>query len=181
MEGAVATGRHIRLEHTGVERLLRDGLVAMQIDKDRDTALRLFRRASEKEPNNYLPCLYEASISPNPAERLQKAIQLHPTSVKARIMLGDLLAENGNLLEAVRCYSEAAELFSEYEIPFLRAASLLERAGHHLEAEQLNQKAKSLTIETPHTDGPAAAPPPSPPSPPGADTEDGEGTHDGRV
>lgn len=149
MDGAVVTGRHIRLEPTKFELLLHDGLVAMQVMKEREMAFRLFRRASAVQPGNYLPFLYGASVSPDPVETLLQAVKLNPTSLKARIMLGDFLAERGSAIEALRCYSDAAEIFSDYEIPLLRAASLLKRVGEPEKADRLSEKAASLFVHGP--------------------------------
>jgi len=124
MDGAIVTGRHIRLEPTKFELLLQDGLLAMQETKDRETALRLFRRASAIEPLNYLPYLYLAHISLDTPETLRKAVELNPFSLNARIMLGDTFAQRGNTREALRCFNEAAEVFSDFEIPHSRAASI---------------------------------------------------------
>jgi len=128
MDGAIVTGRHIRLEPTKFELLLQDGLAAMQEMKDREIALRLFRRASAIEPGNYLPYLYLAHISLDTPATLRKAVELNPFSLNARIMLGDTFAQRGNTREALRCFNEAAEVFSDFEIPHSRAASLLEQA-----------------------------------------------------
>jgi glycosyltransferase involved in cell wall biosynthesis len=156
MDGAVVTGRHIRLEPTKFEMLLQDGLVTMQVTKDREAAYRLLRRASALEPGNYLPYLYSAPISLSPSDTLAKAIELNPTSLKARIMLGDIKARHGYTLEALRCFSEAADIFPDYEIPFSRAASVLRQIGQGAQAEQLSEKAASLYLHGP-------CPPASPP------------------
>jgi glycosyltransferase involved in cell wall biosynthesis len=161
MEGAVMTGRHIKLEHTEFEALLHKGLLAMQIREDRETAFRLFRSAAAMEPDNYLPYLYESPISPNPAESLQKAIKLNPFSLKGRILLGELLHRNGRALEALRCFGGAAEIFSEYEIPYRRAASVLDRIGECDQAAHLSKRAASLSLQgacsEPHPENPPAA------------------------
>ncbi|MDD5207045.1 MAG: hypothetical protein PHS17_16595, partial [Desulfobacterales bacterium] len=141
MDGAVVTGRHIRLEPTKFELLLREGLKAKRLDEKRETCFRLFQRASAIEPCNYLPYLYGASLSPDSVETLLKAIELHPSSLKARIMLGDALAQRGNIWEALRWFKDAAEIFSDYEIPYTRAASLLEGVGCSEHANLLSEKA----------------------------------------
>jgi glycosyltransferase involved in cell wall biosynthesis len=144
MDGAVATGRHIHLGPTKFELLLHEGLAAMKAIEKREAAFRLFRRASAIEPHNSLPYLYGASVSPNPVETLQKAVELSPSSLKARIMLGDALAVCGNMWEALRWFKDAAEVFPEYELPHLKAASLLERVGRTDQANLLQDKASSL-------------------------------------
>jgi len=144
MDGAVVTGRHIRLEPTKFELLLREGLAAMRINEKRETCFRLFRRASAIEPCNYLPYLYGASLSPNSVETLLKAVELNPSSLKARIMLGDALAQRGNPWEALRWFKTAAEVFSDYEIPYSKAASLLKQVGRSDQAAHLSEKSASL-------------------------------------
>jgi len=149
LKGAAVTGRHLRLAYTEFETLLHEGLVAMQVREENNTALRLFHRAAEMEPENYLPCLYASPASADPEKILLKAIALNPFSLKARIMLGESYARRGRPLEALKCFGEAAEIFSGYEIPYKRAASLLHRIGHSEKASMLETRAASLCAQFP--------------------------------
>jgi hypothetical protein len=150
MDGAVVTGRHIRLAPTKFELLLQQGLAAMRFPENRETASRLFRRASAVEPENELPYLYGAPVSATPVESLLKAVELNPASLRARIMLGDTLAGRGNPWEAIRWFKTAVELFPQYEISCQKAASILEQIGRPDEAARLLKTTASFLAKESH-------------------------------
>ena len=131
------------------ENLLQGGLVASQVQKDSELARKYFEEASATHPDNYLSFLYGFSVSPDPVMFLRKALELNPDSLKAWILLGEELAKRNKIKEAFECFNSAARIYPEYEIPLLRAASLLEKLGERSQAEKLFDRAAKLTIYHP--------------------------------
>lgn len=144
IEGAVCSGRHLRLMPTRFEDLLHDGLIAGQVHDDARAAQELFSEASRLEPEQYLPHLFGARYSEDPVSSLQRAIERRPDSLKSWIMLGEEYARRGDLPRSVHCLESASEIFPEYEIPYLRAASLMKQAGLEREEKILTEKAEGL-------------------------------------
>ncbi len=146
IEGAIQKGRHLRLMPTKFENLLHDGLVFSQVEGNASSAQALFSEASRLEPNNYLPYLFGASCSGNPVDSLLQAIKKNPHSLKSWILLGEEYAKNGDVVRAMKCFESAAEIFPDYEIPYMRTASLLQKLGHKKESIYLFDKCKALTL-----------------------------------
>lgn len=146
LEAAVTQDRHVRLASTKFETLLHDGLIAMQVMKDKALAGRLFEEAAALDPENYLPHLFGSPVSPDPIKSLGKAVELRPDSLKAWIMLGEAYAKEGKIKESFESYGRAADIFPDYEVPFLRAGKLLEKIGETSKAQELFEKASQLLI-----------------------------------
>lgn len=145
-EGALRQGRHLRLMPTRFEMLLQDGLVLSQIEKDHGRAQAYFSEASRIEPINHLPHLFGAVSSKDTIVSLERALSLNPLSLKAHILLGEAYAGQGNVLKSLESFNTAAEIFPEYEIPYVRAAALMAALGDHKTAEDLNTRAQTLVI-----------------------------------
>jgi glycosyltransferase involved in cell wall biosynthesis len=144
-EGAKAQGRYLKLGPGKFEKLLHDGLVTMQISKEILKAKKMFARAAELEPANYLPHLFGTPVSANPVQSLSRALEMKPDSLKAWIMLGDQLKNSGKIVEALETYETATQIFPEYTEPIIRAAELLKRVGHNAGADRLIHQVKQMT------------------------------------
>jgi tetratricopeptide (TPR) repeat protein len=148
LEAAVTQDRHVRLASTKFETLLHDGLIAMQVIKDKALARHLFEEAAALDQINYLPHLFVSPVSPDPIKSIGKAVELTPDSLKAWIMLGEEFSRRGKIKEALECFGSAAEVFPSYEIPYLRAAEILERLGDTDQARKLFDRADQLAISS---------------------------------
>jgi len=84
--GAYRQGRHLVMQPTAFEQLLRDGLYLLE-SQDPERAALYFRKAAELEPQSYLPHLYLSACVKNPNECLRRALQLNPRSLMARLLL----------------------------------------------------------------------------------------------
>ena len=146
IKGAARNGRHLRLMPTRFENLLHDGLVLGQLEGKTGLARSLFSEASRLEPNNYMPYLFGAAYSGDTAGWLQRAIEGNPHTVKSWILLGEEYARKGDIVKAVKSFESVAEIFPEYEIPYLRSAELLQKLGHQKESKYLAQKAEALIL-----------------------------------
>lgn len=144
IEGTIRRDRHLRLMPTRFENLLHDGLVLSQLEGKALEARSLFSEASRLDPSNYLPCLYGFSCSTDPCSSLLQAIEREPNSPKSWILLGEEFAKKGDIARSVKCFESAAQIFPEYEIPYLRTATLLEKIGHKQESTYLTEKADAL-------------------------------------
>jgi len=144
IEGAICNGQHLRLLPTRFESLLHDGLISGQVENNAALARALFLEASQLEPENYLPYLFGASYSEDPVSSLQQAIEKKPNSIKSWIMLGEEYARQGDIARSVQCFESASEIFPEYEIPYMRAASLMEKVGLDREVKILTEKSEKL-------------------------------------
>ena len=89
LEGALINERHLQLQETRFENLLHDGLVAMQIHRNKGLAYKLFEEAVLLEPENYLTFMFAASISSDPIACLCKALKQEPHSIRTWILLGE--------------------------------------------------------------------------------------------
>jgi glycosyltransferase involved in cell wall biosynthesis len=146
IEGAIQKGRHLRLMPTRFENLLHDGLVFSQVEGNVSSAQALFSEASRLESNNYLPYLFGASCSGDTSGFLEQAVKRNPHSLKSWILLGEEYVKNGDIIKSIKCFESAAEIFPEYEIPYMRTASLLQKLGHKDESMFLFDKCKALTL-----------------------------------
>ena len=146
IKGAVRDGRYLRLLSTRFENLLHDGLVLSQVEGEKVLAWSAFSEASRAEPGNYLPYLFGASCSKDMAGCLAQAVEINPHSLKSWILMGEEYARQGDILKSIKCFESAAKIFPEYEIPYLRAAALLQKLGHKEESADLNEKAQGLIL-----------------------------------
>jgi hypothetical protein len=143
-EGVVCNGRHLRLMSTRFENLLHDGLVLNQIERKKSSAYALFSMAAEMENQNYLPYLFGASCSDNAVDCLKKAVKKNPNSLKSFILLGEAYARKRDIVKSIRCFESAAQIFPEYEIPYIRTEALLKEIGRERESICLGKKAEDL-------------------------------------
>ncbi len=143
-DGAIEKGRHLKLESTGFENLLHSGLVLMQGNGKSEKAEACFKEADSLQPENYLPAMFSAPVSPNPLASLKKALALNPESLKAWILLGENYSREGKINQAFKSFDAAAEICPDYEIPYRRAAELLRKIGENGQADKLLEKANQL-------------------------------------
>jgi tetratricopeptide (TPR) repeat protein len=146
LDGAVAKKRHLRLLSTHFEDLLHDGLVSMQLTGNGEKARRYFQKAIMLEPKNYLPFLFGSLVFEDPVDSLLKAIELKPDSLKAWILLGEEWTRRGDIIKAFHSFESALNVYPDYDIPYLRAADLLNNIGKKTEADRLFENAKALEI-----------------------------------
>ncbi|MFP5212650.1 MAG: glycosyltransferase [Acidobacteriota bacterium] len=149
--GAVRSGRHALLNSTRFELLVRGGMLAADL-ADPEKSAGMFREAAHIEPRSHMPHLFGAYVSGNVRESLKKAIALNPRSIKARMLLGDVLSQDGEKVEAMECFSRAAEIYPNYELPYIKTAMILKELGMEREGVTLMRKAKELlsnAFETP--------------------------------
>jgi tetratricopeptide (TPR) repeat protein len=148
MDGAVTTGRYLQLEECEFEFLLGAGLVEMQVEKNNQKAWQHFAQAADLEPQNYLPYLFGSSVIEDRVGVLFKAIERHPGSLRAWVLLGEAFARKGKIREAMDCYTTATKVFPDYEIPYLRLGGLLKQIGRNAESANSFEKAKSLFLQS---------------------------------
>lgn len=146
LEGAVRNGRHLQLQTTRFENLLHDGLVAMQTADNKKLAHQLFEEAAALEPENYLPFLFGAFVSPDPINSLNKALELKPDSVRAWTLLGEEFTKKGKVKEAFKSFDSAVRVYLDYEIPYFRVAALLKKLGEKSQSDRLFEKAREVSI-----------------------------------
>jgi tetratricopeptide (TPR) repeat protein len=106
----------------------------------------MFDRAKTLQPQNYLPYLFGASVMPDAIGSLQEAIRLNPLSIKSLLLLGEEYAAKNDLRNALKYMDSAATLFPAYEIPYLRAAKVMNSMNQPDAAEHLIRKAAELMI-----------------------------------
>jgi len=146
LEGAVRNGRHLQLQSTRFENLLHDGLVAMQTADNKKLSHQLFEEAAALESENYLPFLFGASVSPDPINSLNKALELKPDSIRAWTLLGEEFAKKRKIKEAFKSFDSAVRVYFDYEIPYLRVAALLKKLGERSQSDRFLKKAKEVSI-----------------------------------
>lgn len=144
MEGAVCKGRYLGLRPTRFEQLLHDGLVLSQVDGKTEMARSLFAEAASLEPSNYLPRLYGFPCAEDAIDSLRQALKRNPYSLKSLILLGEEYAKKGAVVDAVKSLESAAEIFPEYEIPYVKTALLLKKIGRRQESISLAERAEML-------------------------------------
>jgi len=152
MQGASRKGRHLKLMSTRFEDLLHDGLLMSQVKGEKRLAGRMFSEASRLEPDSHLPYLFGASCSGDAAGWLRQAVTRNPHSIKSWILMGEAYARKGDATESIRCFRSAAEVFPEYEIPYLRTAAILQELGRREEARSLQTKVEQLICPLEVTD-----------------------------
>ena len=144
LDGAVRHNRHIKLEPCRFEIMIQKGLTTMQIDKNRDEALKHFNEASLLEPFNYLPFMFGSTLLSDPVNVLIKAIEYQPDSIKSWLMLGDCFARQRKVKEAIQSFENASKIHPEYELPYIKAGNLLKQLGDEKQSEMMMGKASTL-------------------------------------
>ncbi len=144
LEGALLNERHLQLQATRFENLLHDGLVAMQIHRNKGLANKLFEEAVLLEPENYLTFMFAASISSDPITCLSKAIKQEPHSIKTWILLGEVFERFGKINKALECFKSAINVCPEYKIPYLKIGALLRKSGRQSQSDQFFKKANVI-------------------------------------
>ncbi len=147
LAGASRKERYLRLMPTRFETLLHDGLILAQVDKDEARAQGCFAEAARLEPQNYLPYLFGAGSFPDTAALLGQAMCRNPRSIKAWILLGEARARKGNALAALQSFEEAAKIFPQYELPYVRVAAVLAAIGEEAAAQDMSGRAQALMIK----------------------------------
>ncbi|MCE5242590.1 MAG: glycosyltransferase [Syntrophobacteraceae bacterium] len=145
MEGARRRGRHLILCSTRFELLLYGGLLASNLS-DSAKAAHMFAEAATLEPGSHLPHLYGAFLSDDVLASLARAGTLNPRSVRSRMLLGEEYARRNDMVNAMDSFRAAAEIFPQYELPFLKVAGLLREAGREQDAIPLMMEAKNLML-----------------------------------
>ncbi len=144
LEGAVINERHLQLQATRFENLLHDGLIAMQIHRNMPLASRIFEEAAVLEPENYLTFMFAASISTDPIVCLCKALKQEPHSIRTWLLLGEEFERVGKTRQALECFESAINVYPDYEISYLRVASLLKKLGQQSQSERFLRKAEII-------------------------------------
>jgi tetratricopeptide (TPR) repeat protein len=145
--GASRKGRYLSLVPTRFELLLHDGLVLAQVDRDHGRAQTCFAEAARLEPQNYLPYLFGANSFPDAATLLEQALLLNPRSVKAQILLGECHAREGRAFAALQSFEEAANIFPQYEVPYVRVSAVLAAMGEEAAAHDISRRTQALMIQ----------------------------------
>lgn len=141
--GARRTDRHLFLSSTRYELLLHAGIVQRD-PKDPSKAWRMFLEAMEMEPSFYLPYLFGAFVSHDPVRTLQNAIERNPRSIVSLIHLGKAYLSKGMSTEAIQSFKAAADIFPEYELPYIECARCLHKMGLEREGTALLKNAADL-------------------------------------
>jgi glycosyltransferase involved in cell wall biosynthesis len=141
--GASRTGRHLLLSATRYELLLQAGIVERD-PSDPSKAWSMFQEAMEMEPSFYLPYLFGAFVSNDPIQTLKKAIERNPLSIVSLIHLGKAYLLKGMTTEAIKSFKTAADIFPEYELPYIECARCLHKMGLEREGTSLLKKAADL-------------------------------------
>jgi len=119
-------------------------LLAMQIHRDMQLAIKIFEEAAVLEPENYLTFMFAASITPDPIACLCKALKQEPHSVRTWILLGEEYERAGKIKDALECYESAINVYSDYELPHLKIGELLKKLGREPQANQFFKKADMI-------------------------------------
>lgn len=141
-EGARRSGRHLHLAPTRCELLLRDALTGMS--QYPSQCREMFMEAARIKPDLYMPYLFAASLSEDPVAMLKTAIEKNPSSIVSMLHLGKAYSSRGMTMEAIECCRSAAEIFPEYEQPYIECANYLNAIGLKQEGIALLQKAIAL-------------------------------------
>ncbi len=143
LEGAEVSGRHLVLSHTRYERLLHDGLLALQRAQDRVRGEQALREAARLEPTQALPELMLGASLDSEADLLA-SLSKNPRSVQAELALGAHYLGAHQARPALERFLRAAELSPGYELPFLQAARTMQQLGATKEAEEFARIAESM-------------------------------------
>lgn len=155
LDPAVPT--QVPAQPTPFERTLYQALVLLETRGAAVQAAALLDQAAALEPEAYLPDLLRAKAGtsgPQQAARhLAEALRKNPGSVNARLLLGDLLRQQGQVEAALQQYEQAARYSPGWEVPYLRVATALEGLGAAAEARQFRELAASVATRLPETPG----------------------------
>jgi glycosyltransferase involved in cell wall biosynthesis len=141
--GARKTGRHLLLSSTRYEFLLQAGILASD-PSNPSKAWRMFLEAMEIEPSLYMPWLFGAFVSDDPAGTLKDALERNPRSIVSLIHLGKAYMSKGMLTQAIESFKAAADIFPEYEAPYIECAGCLRKMGLERDGAALLKKAIDL-------------------------------------
>ena len=141
--GAKKTGRHLLLSSTRYELLLQAGILASD-PSNPAKAWRMFLEAMELEPSLYMPYLFGAFVSHDPIRALKDALERNPRSIVSSIHLGKAYLSKGMLTEAIESFKAAADIFPEYELPYIECAGCLHKMGLERDGTALLKKAIDL-------------------------------------
>ncbi|MGA2025646.1 MAG: hypothetical protein ABSH17_01090 [Syntrophobacteraceae bacterium] len=141
--GAKRTGRHLHLSSTRYELLLHAGIVARD-PSNPSKAWKMFQEAMEMEPSSYLPYLFGAFVSHDPIRTLKNAVERNPRSIVSLIHLGKAYLWKGMPTEAIESFKAAADIFPEYELPYIECARCLHTIGREQEGASLLKNATDL-------------------------------------
>lgn len=141
--GAKKTGRHLLLSSTRYELLLQAGILASD-PLNPSKAWRMFLEAMEIEPSLYMQYLFGAFVSHDPIRTLKDALERNPRSIVSLIHLGRAYLSKGMLTEAIESFKAAADIFPEYELPYIECAGCLHKMGHQRDRTALLKKAIGL-------------------------------------
>lgn len=144
-EGARRTGRNLSLSPTRYELLLTGGLLALEFDKTK--AGRMFQEAIQINPALYMPYLLGSFVADDTVRSLKDSLEKNADSIASWLCLGSVYSSKGMSPEAVNCFNMAAEIFPDYEQPYIECANYLNAIGMKQEGTDLLKKAISLIPE----------------------------------
>ncbi|MDR3554403.1 MAG: hypothetical protein P4L55_06600 [Syntrophobacteraceae bacterium] len=144
LAGAQMCGRNLFLGSTRFELLLINGL--MLLGKG-PACWEMFREAMAMEPTSYMPCLFGAGVSDDPVGFLEKAVRNNPRSIVSWLSLAWEWGRKSDSGRAMQCFKTAADLFPEYEQPYIECANYLNGIGMTAEAMSLLKVAVSVIPE----------------------------------
>jgi glycosyltransferase involved in cell wall biosynthesis len=143
LEGAEVSGRHLVLSHARYEKLLYEGLLALQSGRERERGEASLRKAAEVEPDQAMPHLCLGVELDSEAD-LQAALAKQPRSVQAALALGRLLLARSQFKPALERFLAAAEIAPGYEMPFAYAAEAMRQLGAAKEAAEFERLAQGM-------------------------------------
>jgi glycosyltransferase involved in cell wall biosynthesis len=141
--GAKKTGRHLLLSSTRYELLLQACILASD-PSNPSKAWRMFLEAMEIEPSLYMPYLFGAFVSHDPIRTLKNALERNPRSIVSLIHLGKAYFSKSMLTEAIESFNAAADIFPEYELPYIECAGCLHKMGLERDGTALLKNAIGL-------------------------------------
>ena len=98
----------------------------------------------EIEPSLYMPYLFGAFVSHDPIRTLKNALERNPRSIVSLIHLGKAYFSKGMLTEAIESFKAAADIFPEYELPYIECAGCLHKMGLERDGTALLKNAIGL-------------------------------------
>ena len=126
LAGVKKSGRNVSLRPTRFELLLSNGLLVLS---DRRRSWEMFQEAIDKEPANYMPYLFGAGVSEDPIGFLEKAVKNNPRSILSWLCLALEYGRKRNNVKAIECFNTAANIFPQYERPYIECAHYLNDMG----------------------------------------------------
>ncbi len=144
IDGAQRSGKNAFLRATNFESLLTNGLLLLA---DRPRAWEMFREAIRVAPINYMPYLFGAGVSNDPTGLLKKATEINPRSIVSWLNLAWEHGRKTNTEETIKCFHRAANIFPEFEYPYIECANYLNSIGMASEGASLLKVALGLIPE----------------------------------